>query len=303
MTTFQSFQIGTMKITFIGLGIMGSRMASNLIQHGADLTVYNRSQEAVKPLLDKGAKTAETIREAVEQADLVFSMLSTPAVVKAMFFGGEGALASMRKGALWVDCTTVNPSFTAEAASEAEQHGVAFMDAPVAGTKPHAEKAELAFFVGGPADQLEKIRPYLEQMGNKIMHAGETGKGAAFKMLVNVMLAQSMLIFSEATLLGEKLGFSKEFLLNTLPNLVVSAPFTKFKAEMVRQDDYEVQFPLEWMHKDLHLAAVTAYELNHPLYLANLTKEIYAEARRKGMGRLDFAAIHRFLEQQSQTVA
>ncbi len=292
-----------MKITFIGLGIMGSRMASNLMQHGADLTVYNRSQEAVKPLLDQGAKTAETIQAAVEQADLVFSMLSTPEVVKAIFFGANGALASMKNGALWVDCTTVNPSFTAEAAEAAKQQGIGFMDAPVAGTKPHAEKAELAFFLGGTTDQLEQVRPYLEQMGNKVMHAGETGKGAAFKMLVNIMLAQSMLIFSEATLLGEKMGFSKDFLLNTLPNLVVSAPFTKFKAEMVRQNDYEVQFPLEWMHKDLHLAAVTAYELNHPLYLANLTKEVFGEARRKGMGRLDFAAIHRFLEQQSHSVA
>ncbi|MBX2877308.1 MAG: NAD(P)-dependent oxidoreductase [Saprospiraceae bacterium] len=292
-----------MKITFIGLGIMGSRMASNLIQHGADLTVYNRSKAAIEPLVLAGAKTADTAQLAVQEADIVFSMLSTPEVVKAIFFGREGALANMKTEALWVDCTTVNPSFTAEAAAEAKLHGVDFMDAPVAGTKPHAEKAELAFFVGGRADQLEQIRPYLEQMGNKIMHAGETGKGAAFKMLVNIMLAQSMLIFSEATILGEKLGFTKDFLLNTLPNLVVSAPFTKFKAEMVRQDDYEVQFPLEWMHKDLHLAAVTAYELNQPLYLANVTKEIYAEARRKGMGRLDFAAIHRFLEEQAQSKA
>ncbi len=292
-----------MKITFIGLGIMGSRMASNLIQHGVDITVYNRSKAAIEPLVSAGAKTAESAQLAVKEADIVFSMLSTPEVVKTIFFGEEGALAHMKKEALWVDCTTVNPSFTAAAAVEARDHGIKFMDAPVAGTKPHAEKAELAFFVGGEAEQLERIRPYLEQMGNKIMHAGETGKGAAFKMLVNIMLAQSMLIFSEATLLGEKLGFTKDFLLNTLPNLVVSAPFTKFKAEMVRQDNYEVQFPLEWMHKDLHLAAVTAYELNQPLYLANVTKEVFAEARRKGMGRLDFAAIHRFLEEQGQPQA
>ena len=291
-----------MKITFIGLGIMGSRMASNLIRHGADITVYNRTRSGVEPLVAEGAKSADSPQLAVREADIVFSMLSTPEVVKAIFFGEGGALASMKKAALWVDCTTVNPSFSVEAAAEARQFGIDFVDAPVAGTKPHAERAELAFFVGGQVGQLNKIRPYLEQMGNKVLHAGETGKGASFKMLVNLMLAQSMLIFSEATLLGEKLGFSKEFLLNTLPNLVVSAPFTKFKAEMIRQDNYEVQFPLEWMHKDLHLAAVTAYELNQPLYLANLSKEVYAEARRKGMGRLDFAAIHRFLEEQARVM-
>ena len=107
-----------------------------------------------------------------------------------------------------------------------------------------------------------------------------------------------MAIFSETVLLGEKLGISRNFLLNALPNLVVSAPFTKFKAEMIKNGDYEVQFPLEWMHKDLHLAAITAYELNHPLYLANLAKEIFAEANRQGMGRLDFAAIHKYLEER-----
>ena len=86
-------------------------------------------------------------------------------------------------------------------------------------------------------------------------------------MLVNILLAQSMLIFSEAILLGEKMGIEKDFLLNAIPGLVVSAPFTKFKAEMIRSNNYDVQFPLEWMHKDLHLAAITAYEHNQPLYL------------------------------------
>ncbi len=92
------------------------------------------------------------------------------------------------------------------------------------------------------------------------------------------------------------MGISREFLLNSVPNLVVAAPFTGAKAQMIRESDYEVQFPLEWMHKDLHLASLTAYELNQPLYLANLAKELFAEAKNKGMGRLGFAAIHKYLE-------
>jgi 3-hydroxyisobutyrate dehydrogenase-like beta-hydroxyacid dehydrogenase len=137
--------------------------------------------------------------------------------------------------------------------------------------------------------------PLLNFMGNKIVHVGDTGKGAAFKMLVNSLLAQSMLAFSEALRLGQKLGFSKDFLLNSLPKLAVSAPFTKAKAEMIRADDYEAQFPLELMHKDLHLVALTAYENNQPLLSANLTKEIYAHAKRSGLGRKDFAAINKSL--------
>ncbi len=285
-----------MKITFIGLGIMGSRMASNLLKNGVELTVYNRSKESVEQLVAQGAKTAETINAAVTGANIVFSMLSTPEVIDQLFLQDGSALSAMSPNAIWADCSTVNPSFSLKAQAAATRAGVRFVDAPVAGTKPHAENAELAFFVGGDEATVKTIEPYLNFMGKKVLHIGETGKGASFKMLVNMMLAQSMIIFSEAVILGEKMGIEKEFLLNTLPNLVVAAPFTKFKAEMVRANNYEVQFPLEWMHKDLHLAAVTAYELNQPLYLANLAKEIFADATKKGMGRLDFAAIHQYLE-------
>lgn len=285
-----------MKVTFIGLGIMGSRMAANLLKNGVDLTVYNRSKAPVERLVANGATTANSANEAVVDADIVFSMLSTPEIVESMFWGKNGVLNDMKKGAIWADCTTVNPSFSLKAKDAAVKAGIRFMDTPVAGTKPQAQNAELVFFVGAEKSLLSEVRPYLEMMGKKIIPIGETGKGASFKMLVNIMLAQSMIIFSESILLGEKMGISKEFLLNVIPNLVVSAPFTKFKAEMVKVDNYEVQFPLEWMHKDLHLAAVTAYEHNQPLYLANAAKELFAAATKSGLGRMDFAAIHRYLE-------
>lgn len=288
-----------MNITFIGLGIMGSRMAANLLKNGVKLTVFNRSPEASKKLEQQGAVVAGNVSEAVAKADIVFSMLSTPEVVASIFFGEKGALSDMKPNAIWADCTTVNPSFSIKASEEAQKHDVRFLDTPVAGTKPQAQNAELVFFVGGKKELLTVVEPYLQYMGHKVLNIGETGKGASFKMLVNIMLAQSMLIFSEAVLLGEKMGIDQDFLLNVIPNLAVSAPFTKFKAEMVRSGDYEVQFPLEWMQKDLHLAAVTAYELQQPLYLANLTKEIFAAANQKGLGRMDFAAIHQYLEEKN----
>jgi len=287
-----------MKVAFIGLGIMGSRMAANLVKNGVDLTVFNRSKEPQMELEKKGAASADSVNEAVKDADVVFSMLSTPEVVESVFMIENEGLSAMKKNAIWVDCSTVNPSFSKAAYNAARSYGIRFIDAPVAGTKPHAEQAQLAFFVGAEASLLEEVKPLLNFMGHKVLHIGETGKGASFKMLVNILLAQSMAIFSEAVLLGEKMGIATEFLLDTIPNLVVSAPFTKFKAEMVRSGDYTVQFPLEWMNKDLHLAAVTAYELNQPLYLANITKELFTEANKKGIGRLDFAAIHLFLAER-----
>lgn len=285
-----------MKVTFIGLGIMGSRMAANLLKNNVDLTIFNRSSEPMKALEAQGAKTANSANEAVKGADLVLSMLSTPEVVEYVFLGNQGALANMKKGAIWADCTTVNPSFSLKAQAAAQAVGIRFADTPVAGTKPHAEKAELVFFVGAEKTLLAEMEPYLNFMGKKVLNIGDTGKGASFKMLVNIMLAQSMVIFSEAILLGEKMGISKDFLLNAIPNLVVAAPFTKFKAEMVKANNYDVQFPLEWMYKDLHLAAITAYENNQPLYLANVAKELFAEATKSGLGRMDFAAIHQYLE-------
>ncbi len=287
-----------MKISFIGLGIMGSRMATNLLKNDTSITVYNRSKEAAIALKSRGASIAETANEAVKDADIIFSMLSTPEVVEKVFLQEGAGLSAMKAGAIWVDCSTVNPSFSEKAGKLARDSSIHFLDAPVAGTKPHAEQAELVFFVGGQEAILALVKPYMEMMGKKIMHLGETGKGSSFKMLVNVMLAQSMLIFSEAVILGEKMGLQRDFLLDTLPNLVVSAPFTKAKSQMLKEGTYEVQFPLEWMHKDLHLATLSGYEHNQPLFLANLTKEIYGKAVQEGMGRLDFAAIHNFLEKK-----
>jgi 3-hydroxyisobutyrate dehydrogenase-like beta-hydroxyacid dehydrogenase len=285
-----------MKITFIGLGIMGSNMAFHLIKNKVNLTVYNRTDKNIDSLNGMDVIIADSLQNAVQDADIVFSMLSTPEAVEEVFFGKGKVLSFMKANAIWVDCSTVNPSFSVTSSKKAKAHKIQFLDAPVAGSKPQAQNAELVFFVGGSKKIINIVEPYLLMMGKKIIQLGDIGQGSSFKMLVNCMLAQSMLIFSEAVLLGTSLGISKDFLLDTLPNLVVSAPFTKFKAAAIKSNTYDVQFPLEWMHKDLHLATLTAYEKKQPLFLTNLTKELYADAKKMGMGRLDFSAIHQYLE-------
>ena len=285
-----------MKIAFIGLGIMGREMALHLVKHDVNLTVYNRTPKDFSELKKAGAILAKSVQEAVQDADAVFSMLSTPEAVSEVFMKEDGALTFMKNNAIWADCSTVNPSFSKEAFKKAKAHGIRFLDTPVSGSKPQARNAELIFFVGGDKSALDEVEPYIDMMSKKMIHVGDTGKGTSLKMLVNVMLAQSMLIFSEAVLFGEKMGIDKDFLLDLLPGLVVSAPFTKFKAEGIKKDQYDVQFPLEWMHKDLHLAALTAYEINQPMYIANVAKEIYSSAKQQDMSRLDFSAIYRYLE-------
>lgn len=284
-----------MKVTFVGLGIMGSRMATNLLQSGQNLTVYNRSAEARQKLVALGADSKDNIHDAVAEADIVISMLSKPEVVEQLFFGDSRALSAMKRGSIWVDCSTNNPSFSRKAAQIASSLELHYADAPVAGSAPQAEAAQLAFFVGTTNEIFRDIEPILKPMGAKLMHLGEVGMGSSFKMLVNAMLAQSMILFSESLLLGEKLGIDKDFLLKVMPGLPVVAPFTQYKVDMIRSGDYPVQFPLELMYKDLHLAAMTAYEVGQPLYLANTAKDLYASANQAGLGRADFAAIHQYL--------
>ncbi len=286
-----------MKVTFIGLGIMGSRMAANLLKSGTELTVFNRSEEPMKSLEKNGAKVAPNLEKAVSDADVVFTMLSNPNVVSKVMT--DEILQKMKPGSLWIDCSTVNPSFSNETSKRAINAGIRFMDGPVAGSKGQAENAELVFLIGGAKKDLEQVESLLLSMGSKALHIGETGKGSSFKMVVNMLLAHNMVAFSEAVLFGQSMGIEKNFLLDVVPNLPVSAPFTKFKAENIRNDDWEEQFPLELMHKDLHLASITGYEKHQPLPMTNLTKELYGMAKKQGMGRLDMAAIFSFLEQNA----
>ncbi|MFP8489574.1 NAD(P)-dependent oxidoreductase [Gracilimonas sp. Q87] len=284
------------KVTFIGLGIMGSRMAKNLQKNNVNLTIYNRTSSAMDPLIEAGANGARSLEDAVEQSDIVFTMVSDPAAIEQVAFGENGFLSSMKEQALWVDCTTVNPSFSLKEADEAEKYNLRFMDAPVAGSKGPAENGELTFLIGGDPSDVKETRPLIEHMGTKVVHVGETGKGTAMKMLVNSLLAVAMVSFSETVLLGKKMGLSKDFLLDTLPDLPVSAPFLKAKAKMIKNGDQETQFPLELMHKDLHLASLSAYEQDHPLFLNNITKELFGQAKSDERGREDFSGIFDFLD-------
>ncbi|MEL6653141.1 MAG: NAD(P)-dependent oxidoreductase [Bacteroidota bacterium] len=285
------------KITFIGLGIMGENMATNLLQAtNTQLTVWNRSPEPVERLVAKGAHKADSLAAAVAEADIVFTMLSTPAVVEDIAFGEAGFLDQMQENALWVDCTTVDPASSRRSAKQAQQRNIRFVGAPVAGSKPQAAKALLVFYLGGDAADVAEIEPYTSLMGQKNLHLGEHGMGSSLKMLVNGLLAQSMLAFAEAVALGEKMGLEQEMLLEVLPQLPVTAPVTQFKVDNMRQGQYPVMFPLEWMQKDLQLASEAAYEVGQPLFLINLAKEVYSQAKRSGLAREDFSAIYEFVK-------
>lgn len=289
-----------MQIAFLGLGIMGSRMAANLLKAGHPLTVWNRSAEKAEALRPLGAQAAASPAEAVLGADVVFTMLSTPAAIEAVALGEGGFLPAMQSGALWVDCSTVDPDFSRRMAAEAAGRGLRFMDAPVAGSKAPAEAGKLRFLVGGKAEDLEQVRPLLEKMGSDIVHAGETGMGSALKLVNNLIMVQGLVAFCEGLVLGQALGLPRTLIFDALVGQAVVPGYIGGKRAKLENQEYSPEFPLRWAQKDLHLAAAAAFEAGVALPQTNIAKEIFRLADRAGLGEKDLTAVLAFLERDEE---
>jgi len=285
-----------MEIGFIGLGIMGSRMAANLQKAGHQLLVYNRTPDKAAALVAQGAELLSSPQNLAQKSNLVFTMLSTPEAVKEVAFGHQGFVQSLPANSLWVNCSTVNPSFAIKMAQYTKDRGHRYLDAPVSGSLMPAEKGELIFLIGGEESDLRQVQELLDIMGKAVIHVGENGQGSSMKMVNNMLLAHAMTAFAEALRLGTSLGISEEMLGQTLLSGPAAAPFLKSKQTKILNRDYAPEFPLEWLHKDLHLAAITAYEQNVALPGLQTTKELYAQAKEKGLGPEDMSAIYQFLQ-------
>jgi 3-hydroxyisobutyrate dehydrogenase-like beta-hydroxyacid dehydrogenase len=289
-----------MQIGFIGLGIMGSRMAANLLKSGYPLTVYNRTLEKAEPLLAKGAAWVENPASLAGGVDILFTILANPEAVREVALGPSGFLDHLRPGIIWVDSSTVNPSFSKIMAQEAHERRVHFVDAPVAGTKGPAEQAQLIFLAGGDAEDVQACQPFFDAMGKQTVHLGPNGMGTAAKMVVNLLLGEAMLAFSEALVLGQSLGIPLQGLMNLLVGGPVAAPFTAGKRAKIEKSQYDPEFPLKWMRKDLQLVSLSGYEQGVALPTLNAAKEIFTLAERQGWGELDFSAIYDFLARQDK---
>ena len=282
-------------IGFIGLGIMGSRMARNLQKAGHSLIVYNRTQEKAQELVSHGAKLAGSISEVAQHADIVITMLSTPEIVLEIAQGENGLLQNLKPNTLWINSSTINPSAAKEFGTLSEEHEIRYLDAPVAGTKGPAEAGELLFLAGGNATDLEEASPLLDIMGKKTLHLGEVGAGSSMKMLINQLLGQQMVAFAEALSMGTQMGVAQETLFNVLLATPVVAPVMAAIRPKLENENYEANFPLKWIHKDLHLSSITAYENQIATPNLNATKEVFAQAKKAGFGDLDFTAVYEFL--------
>ena len=283
-----------MKIGFIGLGIMGSRMAANLQKHGHSLAVFNRTRAKTEPLLGPCGTFFDSPAKVADQVEILFTMLANPDAVEQAALRANGFLNYLRPNALWVDCSSVNPSFSKKMAGAAAARQIRFVDAPVSGSAAVAAEGKLVFWVGAEDADLETIRSLLLCMGNKIVHVGGHGMGTSLKMVVNLLMGNAMAAFAEGMALGKRLGISRKVLFDSLLGMPAVAPFLAAKREKIESGNYEAEFPLRWMQKDMQLASVSAYESGVALPLTNVTKEIYRLAMRGGHEANDFSAIYDF---------
>ena len=274
---------------------MGSRMAANLQKQGYSLVVFNRTRAKAEPLLGPCGTFSDSPANLAEQVDILFTMLPDPQTVEHVASGANGFLDHLSSNAVWVDCSSVNPSFSKNMAAQAARRGVHFVDAPVTGSAVPAAEAKLVFWVGAEPADLETIRSPLLCMGNRIVHVGGHGMGTAMKMVVNVLLGNAMAAFAEAMGLGQGLGISYDVLFDSLLGTPAVAPFLASKRKKIESGNYEAEFPLRWQQKDLHFASVSAFESGVAMPVTNAAKELYRLAMIKGHALEDFSAIYEYL--------
>jgi 3-hydroxyisobutyrate dehydrogenase/2-hydroxy-3-oxopropionate reductase len=281
-----------MRVAFLGLGIMGRPMAANLAKAGHEVTVWNRTPgEAVE-----GARSAASPAEAARGAEVVWICVSDTKAVESVLFGAQGVVESLAEGMTIADSSTIAPLATKRFAERVRAHGVRYVDAPVTGSKVAAEAGTLIFMVGGDELVIDSLKPLFAAMGKKIFRMGETGKGHATKLVMNLQIALIYEGFAEALTLGAKLGVDAEALLPLINASMVKSGVVEYKAPFVLKRDFSPNFPLRLMYKDLRLALEAAKEVRVKLPGLETVEEIYEVAAEDGQGDLDYAATLTLLE-------
>ena len=283
-----------MRVAFLGLGIMGRSMAANLVKAGHEVAVWNRS--AGKDV--EGARSAASPADAATGAEVVWMCVSDTKAVEEVLFGANGAaeVLAAGTGAIIADSSTISPSATLRFAERMKARGVDYVDAPMTGSKIAAAAGSLIFMVGGDDAALARLQPLFQAMGKQVFHMGETGKGQATKLVMNLQIALIFEGFAEALTLAAKLGVDVEKLLPLIQASMVRSGVVDYKAPFILQRDFSPNFPLRLMLKDIRLALEAARESRVRLPGLEAVEEVYDVAAEEGHADLDYAATLTLLE-------
>jgi 3-hydroxyisobutyrate dehydrogenase-like beta-hydroxyacid dehydrogenase len=291
-----------MRVGFIGLGAMGSRMAGRLLAARHEVVVYNRTAERTKAVAERGATVAATPRQLAATVDIVCSSVANDAALEQVMFGPEGALAGARAGTVVIELSTVNPRTSRRLHEAAASQGVSVLDAPVSGSTVQAEQGQLVIFVGGEADVYQQCRPLLAVLGSKTFYLGPSGSGATMKLCVNTLLGLGIQALAEAIALGTKAGLERARFLDALGETAVVSPSQKAKLANARTDTYPAAFAQRLMFKDFGLIVETALELSVPMPATAAAVQVAAAEHARELAAQrdeDFSVVIRAMERMA----
>jgi len=285
-------------VSLIGLGLMGRPMGHNLLKAGFPLVVWNRTASRAGSLVAAGARLAASPKEAAAAADVLITMVGDPPALEQVLWGSDekwgGAFAALKKGAIYIDSSTVSPALARKIAVASTAAGIRFLDAPVTGGTWGAEKGELLFMIGGESETLEAVRPVFSALGKKIFHLGPHGAGQTIKLAMNLLLALQVDAFAEALALVTGAGLQGEKLVEVMQSSMARSGVLDVKAPVMLKGDYAPSFPLRLMHKDLSLALDLGNQLGVPLPAAAAARETYNAVKGSAKADLDYAAVFKF---------
>lgn len=285
----------TAKLGFVGLGVMGGGVARRLLEAGHEVHGYNRTREKARPLEELGLVLEESPRVVAESADVVLSMVTNVAALRAVAEGDGGILAGLAPGKIWIDMTTAAPSVSRELAAKARERGADMVDAPVSGSVSTLEEGRLSIMVGGQPETFAQVEPILKDIGPKVTHVGDNGQALLLKIAINLSLQVQMVAFSEGLLLAEKDGIDREVALDVMLSSVIASPMLKYRAPFVLEQPEEAWFNVNMMQKDMLLALDLGRELDVPMPTTAISNELLTAARGMGLAHHDFAVVFEVL--------
>jgi 3-hydroxyisobutyrate dehydrogenase len=290
---------GKTRIGWVGTGVMGRWMCQHLMSKGYSATVYTRSRDKAKALLDAGAAWADAPKAVAERCDVLFAIVGFPRDVREVFLGPQGALAGSKAGNVLVDMSTSEPSLAREIHEAAKAKGVGSVDAPVSGGDLGAKEARLSIMVGGDAEVVEAIRPLLECMGKTIVHQGPAGAGQHTKMVNQVLIATNMIGVCEALLYGYKAGLDLKTVLQSVGGGAAASWSLNNLGPRIMQRDFEPGFFVEHFIKDMGIALDEAKRMNLSLPGLALANQLYLAVKAQGYGKKGTQALMLALEHLS----
>jgi 3-hydroxyisobutyrate dehydrogenase-like beta-hydroxyacid dehydrogenase len=275
-------------VGLIGLGNMGTAVAERLLDAGYPLVVSNRTREKADAVSERGAVVAASAAELAAQVDVVITSLADDDAFEAV---AATVLPAARPGAVLVDLSTVSPAVSARVAAQAEAASVRYLRAPVSGNPTVVRAGNLSFIVSGPPETLEEVEPVIRAIGPTVHHVGDGEQARVVKLAINLMIAVLAQSISEALVLGEAAGVSREALLAVMGSSAVGAPFVKYKTEPLLRDDFSATFTTALMEKDIDLVLDAAREAGVELPLATEMKGHLHAAVEAGYADHDFIAL------------